>query len=321
VSQIMYNPPDTTAAETLAGYTDKDEFEYLELMAIGPDPVSLDHVQFVSGCVFDFGTTTVQSPVRALAPGDTVLLVKNKAAFRTRYGTSVDAKIAGEFTGNLSNNGERLWITGPDGADALTDPDTIRDFSFDDDVTAGWPAAADGSGSALKLAAPAANPEHALPASWTATLQWGGTPAAFTAPLTYTNWLPAHFTAAERAAAAITGPDADPDDDGLSNLIEFMLSTIPDRSSSGLLTALPSYSIAPGPDTLDHLHAAWTVSTQALAGVTLTAESGSDLTGWTPLTPVSTTPNADGTTTLVFRDGAEWLAAARKFARFRITVN
>lgn len=321
VNQIMYNPPDTTAAETLAGYTDKDEFEYLELMAIGPDPVSLDNVQFVAGCVFDFGTTTVQSPIRALAPGDTVLLVKNKAAFRLRYGTTLDARIAGEFVGNLSNNGERLWITGPDGADAGTDADTIRDFSYDDDTAAGWPFAADGSGSALKLVAPAINPDHALPASWTATLQWGGTPAFFTAPLTYANWLPAHFSAAERADALISGPDADPDGDGLSNLVEFMLATIPDRSTSGLLTSLPVYSIAPGPDTLDHLHATWTVSTQALAGATLTAETGSDLTGWTPLTAVSTTPNANGTTTLVFRDPAQWLAAARKFARFRITVN
>jgi hypothetical protein len=290
-------------------------------MAIGPDPVSLDNVQIIAGCVFDFGTTTVQSPIRALAPGDTVLLVKNKAAFRTRYGTSLDARIAGEFTGNLSNSGERLWITGPDGADAGTDADTIRDFSFDDDTAAGWPQAADGSGSALKLIAPASNPDHALPASWSATLQWGGTPAFFTAPLTYANWLPTHFTAAERADTNITGPDADPDNDGLSNLIEFMLATIPDRSTSGLLTSLPVYTIAPGPDTLQHLHATWTVSTQALTGAAVIAETGSDLTGWTPLDAVSTTPNPDGTTTIVFRDPAEWLAAARKFARFRITAN
>ena len=179
VNQIMYSPPDTTPAETLAGYTDKDEFEYLELMAIGPDPVSLDNVKISAGCVFAFGIATVQSPIRALAPGDTVLLVKNKSSFRTRYGISLNARIAGEYVGNLSNSGERLWITGPDGADIGTDADTIKDFAYNNAESLGWPEAADGRGSALRLVSPATNPDHNLPATWTATLQWAGSPGAW----------------------------------------------------------------------------------------------------------------------------------------------
>lgn len=107
----------------------------------------------------------------------------------------------------------------------------------------------------------------------------------------------------------------------MTNLIEFAIGTMPDKAPSDRLTALPTYSIAPGPDTLDHLHATWTVSSQALASVTLTAEAGSDLNGRTPLPLLSATPNADGTTTLVFRDAAEWLNALRHYVRMSITTN
>ena len=162
---------------------------------------------------------------------------------------------------------------------------------------------------------------HNLPASWTATLQWGGTPGALVIPVTFAIWLDAHFNAVEMANPAITGPDAGPDGDGLSNLIQFTLGTMPDKASSRRLTALPACTVAPGPDTLDHLIATWTVSTQPLASVTLTAEAGSDLSGWTPLSLLNTTPNADGTTTLVFRDPTTWLSARRRFFRMRITAN
>lgn len=320
VSQIMYHPPDAIAAEVTAGFTDRDLFEYVELQAIGADPVSLDNVKFIAGMSFDFATAAVStSPVRALAPGDTVLVVANKAAFRQRYGTSLNARIAGEYLGSLSNGGERLWITGPDGADAGTDADTIKDFSFDDE--SGWPEVADGHGPALQLINPATNPDHALPASWTATMQWAGTPGALMIPVTFADWLDGHFNAAALLDPLITGPNADPDHDGLTNLIEFLRGTIPDRPTANALAGLPTYTIAPGPDTLDHLHATWTVSTQALMAATVTAEAGSDLTGWTPLPILSTAPNPDGTTTLAWRDDdSEWLAAPRRYLRVRVTT-
>jgi hypothetical protein len=319
VSQIMYHPPDAIAAEAAAGFTDRDQFEYLELMAIGPDPVSLDNVKFIAGISFDFATAAVStSPVRALAPGDTVLVVADKAAFRLRYGNSLNDRIAGQYLGSLSNSGERLWITGPDGADADTNPDTIRDFSYDD--VSDWPEAADGHGPALKLVSPYANPDHALPASWAATLQWAGAPGALVIPVTFSDWLDGHFNAESLADPKITGPNADPDNDGLGNLIEFVRGTIPDRTTENALSGLPSYHVAPGPDALDYLYAEFTLSSQALLTATITAESGSNLIGWTSLTFLTATPGAGGRTTLKFRDDNPWLADPRRYVRFRITT-
>ena len=319
VSQIMYNPPDATAAEIVAGFPDKEDFEYLELRAIGPDPVSMDGVKIISGVSFDFGTTTEQSPLRAIASGDTVLLVANRMAFRQRYGSGLDVRIAGQYFGSISNSGERIWITGPDGGDADATADTIKDFVYDDEEPLGWPEAADGRGSALLLVDPAANPNHNLPASWTATLQWAGTPGAIVIPVTFTNWLTGHFNAAELADPAISGATADPDGDGLCNLVEFALGTMPDKAASGKLVALPTYSVAPGPDARDHLFASFTVSTQTLTSLTITAEAGGDLGTWTPLFALPPITNADGTTTLRFRDQTVWRSVPNRYARVRLS--
>ena len=320
VNQIMYNPPDLTPAEITAGFTDKDEFEYLELMAIGPDPVSLDNVKVVAGVSFDFGTTTTSSPVRAISSGGTVLIVKNKIAFRQRYGNSLDSKIAGEYLGNLSNSGEQLWITGPDGADVDTAADTIKNFSYYDNSNPGWPAAADGHGSALVLVNPSSNPDHSLPASWSSTMQWGGTPANFAPPVTFAIWLDGHFNSTELLDPLVTGPIADPDGDGLTNLIEFAIGTVPNDPGSGNVSALPSYAVTQGPDTLDHLTASFTVSTQALGSLTIVGEAADNLNNWAPIDTLPPVVNSNGTTTLNFRDATEWKSSDRRFVRVRVTA-
>jgi hypothetical protein len=320
INQIMYHPPDATPAEIAAGFTDADAFEYLELMAIGSMPVSLDNVKVIAGVSFDFGTTSAFSPVRALTPGGKVLLVNNKIAFRQRYGASLDDKIGGQYLGSLSNAGEQLWITGPDGADLDINPDDIKKFNYFDGTTEGWPDVADGHGSALQLINPTTNPDHALPASWNPTLEWGGSPASLVVPVTFATWLDAHFSAASLADPLISGPDADPDQDGLSNLVEFLMGSVPDNAASGNPTALPNYVVAPGPDTLNHLTATFTVSTQALQAVTAVCQAGSDLAGWTPLTALPPTVHPNGTTTLNFRDDIEWKSAQRRFVRFHLTT-
>ncbi len=139
-------------------------------------------------------------------------------------------------------------------------------------------------------------------------------------PITFANWLPGHFNAGELVEPGITGPDADPDHEGLSNLIEFALGTLPDKSLSGNQAALPAYSVAPGPDTLDHLMVTWTVNAQVLDSITFTAEAGSDLAGWTPLTALPPVLNPDGRATLLFRDGVEWKSALRRYVRVRVTA-
>src|SRR2546430_5169628 len=99
ITEIMFNPPpqpgDTNNAQ---------EFEYVELKNIGPAPLDLTGVRFTNGIYFNFTSSAVTN----LAPGATVLVVKNVAAFTVRYGSGLI--IAGEYTGSLDNGGETLRL-------------------------------------------------------------------------------------------------------------------------------------------------------------------------------------------------------------------
>jgi hypothetical protein len=56
-----------------------------------------------------------------------------------------------------------------------------------------------------------------------------------TDPLTYEQWLVENFTAAERANPAISGPNADPDGDGVPNLMEYTMAGKPKVNEPFLL--------------------------------------------------------------------------------------
>ena len=99
ITEIMYNPLSQPGNTNNA-----QEFEYVELKNIGPAPLDLTGVRFTNGIYFNFAG----SAVTTLAPGATVLVVKNAAAFTARYGSGLN--IAGEYTGSLDNGGETLRL-------------------------------------------------------------------------------------------------------------------------------------------------------------------------------------------------------------------
>ena len=115
VSEIMYHPADPSAAETLAGFTNADDFEFIELMNIGANPVDLTDAAFTDGIALTFTGGT-------LAPGARLLLVRNAAAFAQRYGA---IPTGGVYTGSLNNAGDHLLLL-----DRGNVP--ILDFSYGD---------------------------------------------------------------------------------------------------------------------------------------------------------------------------------------------
>ncbi|MBE0536058.1 MAG: lamin tail domain-containing protein [Phycisphaerae bacterium] len=125
VTEVMYNP---------IGGTD---YEFIELYNSGPKALDLRSVKMVQDAVvlFDFAN----SPVTSLAPDDYVLILNNPAAFALRYNTSA-MHIAGQYSGNFSNSGERL--TFKDAWDA-----EILSFEYKD--SRGWPLAGDGAGHSI----------------------------------------------------------------------------------------------------------------------------------------------------------------------------
>ncbi|HEX5219577.1 MAG TPA: lamin tail domain-containing protein [Verrucomicrobiae bacterium] len=100
VTEIMYNPSPLPAVNG-----DAQQFEYIELKNISTDTsLNLAGVRFTNGIYFNFSGSAVTS----LAPGQTVLVVRNQAAFTARFGPGFS--IAGQYSGALNNGGELLRL-------------------------------------------------------------------------------------------------------------------------------------------------------------------------------------------------------------------
>lgn len=214
VTEIMYNPPEPTGDEQLAS-TDNDAFEFIELTNISPDLIlDLSQLAFTDGIEFDFA----DADITTLPPGQCLVLVKNREAFEARYGTGL--AIAGVYPNSLSNGGEQLTLSY-----ALNSP--VRLFTYDD--KAPWPDA-DGSGFSLVLADPTSAPPHGMASSWTLSETIGGNPCQLDSSPTgqsFEDYLAAFFSPEELANNSITGQNADPDGDGLSNLLEYSQGSAP----------------------------------------------------------------------------------------------
>jgi hypothetical protein len=171
ISEVMYHPGEQTAAElarTPGGATvyDRDEFEFIELVNTGDMPATLAGLSLADGVQFTFAGESV-------APSEHVVLVRNAAAFRTRYGEG--PRIVGEYGSlpaddRLSNSGEAIALRRSDGT-------TIHEFTYDD--ASPWPVAADGAGPSLVIIDEHADlSTWASAASWRASIQSGGSPGA-----------------------------------------------------------------------------------------------------------------------------------------------
>lgn len=141
VSELMYHPGDPTPEEIAAGFSDPEDFEFIELRNTGSSRINLWNGRFIEGIDFTF-PVTLDPALAEMEPGETILLVSNAEAFQFRYGAAAAARVAGVFDGgdHLANSGERLVMVDAAGA-------TILDFSYSDEAP--WPVAADGGGLSL----------------------------------------------------------------------------------------------------------------------------------------------------------------------------
>ncbi len=149
VSEIMYDP----AAAPSGSVYEPEDFAYVELHNTGTETLNLNGFKLSKDIDYLFGTN---SAVTSLSPGGYVLLVKNRAAFASRYPNVTN--IAGEYSGKLNNDSGHILVEGP-----LLE--TVADFSFDghaqpaargngfslvalnDNVEAGWRTSAQSGGS------------------------------------------------------------------------------------------------------------------------------------------------------------------------------
>ena len=213
LSEIHYHPAPPTAAElnALPGVT-RGDFEFLEFVNIGSEPLDLAGVNFIQGITFTFRAVS-------LATGARIILAKNPTAFLVRY-PAVAVPVLGPYDGSLDNSGEFLEFT-----DAVGE--SVLDFEYKD----GWYPATDGPGHSLVLRNPQTTPFDAYgnALSWAISLLPGGSPGLADSAFaqSYYGWDNFHFTGAERDLPQIAGPYADADQDGRPNWQEYAFATNP----------------------------------------------------------------------------------------------
>ncbi|MBI9018296.1 MAG: lamin tail domain-containing protein [Phycisphaerae bacterium] len=124
ITEIMYHPQNIPTGDPNS--------EFIELQNIGTEPINLNLVQFDKGIDFIF-------PNIQLASSDFVVVVKDQEAFTSQY-PQFNGTIAGEYTGNLDNGGERLRLLDAIGG-------VIHDFKYKDS----WYDITDGQGFSLTV--------------------------------------------------------------------------------------------------------------------------------------------------------------------------
>jgi len=151
ITEMMYHPQDTNDPN------DPNK-EYIELKNIGSGTINLNLVNFDKGIHFTFGPNT-------LSANQCILVVKDQNAFASKYGTG--RYIAGQYTGSLSNGGERLRLLDAVGG-------TILDFNYND----GWRNITDGDGYSLTIINPSDSDlnDWGKKDSWRASAYINGSP-------------------------------------------------------------------------------------------------------------------------------------------------
>lgn len=297
ISEINYHPGEPSTPEELAVSTDRDDFEFIELMNIGNQTIDLSDVRFSLGITFNFADNTL------IAPGGRLVVVKNKAAFDARYpGLAASIQIATDvlgndfFSGRLSNDGEHLILL--DANDL-----GIHSFIFDDDLP--WPYA-DGSAFTLVLKSPGTPiPDHGLAESWVGSNNANGAPGS----------------AAE--TGFIGDSFADDDGDGFSALMEYALGS--DDVLSGDANEkinITSSSFTVNEEIDDYFVISYERNLYAQNAVTLIPQLSYNLVAWnsdTEIVFLSETDNLDGTASVSYRSATPMSDQVQAFFRLLAT--
>ena len=172
--------------------------EYIKLENIGEETIPLGNLRFVEGINYEF-------PESTLDPGQSVYVVKNIEVFVSE--NSETPNISGEYSGKLDNGGERIRI------ELASISAGVLDFEYDDE----WYPETDGLGSSLIIV-----DSNAPIMSWGINDSW----SIFTPEINdaYGKWAVDQFG---EEFLAQTGIMDDPDQDGISNLLEYIFALDP----------------------------------------------------------------------------------------------
>ncbi len=145
ITEVMYQP--------LAPGQDSSDFEFIELLNIGPVTLDLSGVRFTNGITHAFPAGTT------LAPGAYLVVANDRSSFLSRYPGSQGFMAAGGFNGAFDNTGETLALT-------LPEPWRVHILRFRFEPT--WYPSASGGGRSIVIASPTTT----LPKDWADRSVW-----------------------------------------------------------------------------------------------------------------------------------------------------
>ena len=310
LTELNYNPLPPTAAETAAlpGVQSSD-FEFIEFVNTGASPLAF------GGAMIDKGVTFTFPAGFTLQPGQRCVVVSLLAAYNLRYPGS-GAVVAGQYEGNLANDGETIAIVDAVGESVFSFKYDPLWYGVPSIGASGTLTAAIGYALVVRSTSPPWN-DYERPTAWALGDSVGGTPG--TADTTYANvyagWTKSFFTATEENSPNYGGPAGDPDGDGRTNFEEFIFGGHPKvpeqrpRPVSSIINVDGADYLA---ITFDRRHN--TIDT------TCVVEASGDMATWTTVNlPVgSATPLADGMERVTCRDSVPQ-GPGQRFLRVRAT--
>lgn len=303
VSEILYEPSAPTPEElAMIPTLSPSDFEFIELINIGANPLDLQGAQFSEGVTMTFGEGAV------LAPGERLIVVANQEAFELRNGGGFP--IRGEFSGNLSNGGEQVQIIDAQGENVL-------EFAYDDD----WYPQTDGDGYSLVLldASETLVTDFDEAQSWSISGGLGGDPGSPTTSysMTFELWKNQVFEPAQAVNEQLVGPEIDSDGDGMNTLFEYAFGTDPNQTDTNL-----GYSVA----LMDLEGSSYQTLTyrRRISSLDLdyAVQVSSDLVNWTTLNDVVGEPvdQGNGIESVTVRDPEALASSDRRFIRLVVSL-
>lgn len=260
ISELLVAPAKPNETEKAADFSSSN-FEFIEFYNPSDVSVDLGELRFTAGINYLF----IEGDAATLGPKSYGVIVNDRAAFEMRYGAT--ATVLGQFNKKLKNGGEHLEIS-----NGAYEP--ILSITYSNDAP--WPANdGESEGYSLTRVSLDTGADANDPATWLASAALGGTPgyAEGDEPepsMGYDAWKAQYFAGAEGAM------DADPDGDGISNLVEFAFGSVPNDAKSKVTMET---SVSDDALTLTLRQRV------GVAGLTHTLESSDDLITWTAIQP------------------------------------